>query len=200
MGHTQWHVCVRCVAERVSREELPECFAEGDMKLGVDKTMCGKMDAKRVPASTKLVGSYMDPGEEVSARVAAASKAYYMMKTVMRSDSGVSKRLKLRLCEGVVKPTLVLSLWPVPLKKAQRDRVDRTHRRHLRDLVGKYYKEDEPMVSCRDVYLETDTVPISVELVERRWTLLGHMLRLTADTDHTYQPSPHYVNCVLKYE
>ena len=25
-------------------------------------------------------------------------------------------------------------------------------------------------------------VPISVEIVERRWTLLGHMLRLPADT------------------
>ena len=100
----------------------------------------------------------------------------------MRPDSGASKRLKLRLYEGVVKPALVLSLWTVPLKKAQRDRVDRTHRRHLRDLVGKYYKEGEPVVTCRDVYLETNTVPISVELVERRWTLLGHVMRLPADT------------------
>ena len=114
--------------------------------------------------------------------MAAASKAYYRMKTVMRTDSGVSERLKLRLYEGVVKPTLMLSLWTVPLKKAQRDRVDRTHRRHLRDLVGKYYKEDEPMVTCRGVYLEASTVPASAELVERRWTLLGHMLRLPTDT------------------
>ena len=142
--------------------------------------------------STKFVGSYMDPGEEVSARVAAASKAYYRVKTVMRLDSRFSMRLKLRLYEGVVKPTLVLNLWTVPLKKAQRDCVDRTDRRHLRDLVGKY--------CSRNVYLETNTVPISVELVERRWTLLGHVLRLPADTDHTYQPPPHYVNCVLKYE
>jgi hypothetical protein len=124
----------------------------------------------------------MDPDEEVSARVAAANKAYYRMKVVMKMDSGVPERLKLRLYEGVVKPTLMFNLWTEPLKKAQRDRVDRTHRRHLRDLLGKYYKEDEPMVTCRDVYLETNTVPITVELAERRWTLLGHMLRLPADT------------------
>ena len=43
--------------------------------------------------------------------------------------------------ELVVKPALMFNLWTVPLKKAQRDRVDRTHRRHLRDLVGKYYKD-----------------------------------------------------------
>ena len=136
----------------------------------------------KVPVSTKFVGSYMDPSEEVNARVTAANKAFYKMKTIMRQESGVSKRLKLRLYEGTVKLTLMFSLWTVPLKKAQRDRVDRAHRRHLRDLMGKYYKKDEPMVTCRDVYLETDTVPISVELAERRWTLLGHMLWLPADT------------------
>ena len=119
----------------------------------------------KVPVSTKFVGSYMDPSEEVNARVTAANKAFYKMKTIMRQESGVSKRLKLRLYEGTVKLTLMFSLWTVPLKKAQRDRVDRAHRRHLRDLMGKYYKKDEPMVTCRDVYLETDTVPISVELV-----------------------------------
>ena len=106
----QRHVCVRCVAEKVARDELPECFAEGDMKLNVDKTTHGTMDARRVPASTKLVGSYMDPGEEVSARVAAASKAHYRVKGAVKMESGVSKRLKLRLYEGVVKPTLMLSL------------------------------------------------------------------------------------------
>ena len=39
------------------------------------------------------------------------------------------------------------------------------------------------MVACQDAYyLQTDMVPISVELAERRWTLLGHMLWLPADT------------------
>ena len=78
----------------------------------------------------------------------------------------------------------MFNLWTVDgtTEKAQRDRVDRTHRHHLRGLMGRYYKEDEPMVTCQEVYLETDTEPISVELAERRWTLLGHMLRLPADT------------------
>ena len=171
-----------CTAERVSREELPQCFAEGDMKLSVDKSTHGTLDAVRVPGGTKFVGSYLDPSEEVQARVTAASKAYYKLKTVMRQDSGVSKRLKMRLYGGIVKPTLMFSLWTVPLRKAERDRVDRTHRRHLRDLMGRHFKEDEPMVSCQEIYLEADTVPVSVELTERRWTLLGHMLRLPAET------------------
>ena len=150
-------MCVRCVAEKTSREELPESFAKGDMRLGVDKTTYGTLGAERVPGSTKFVGSYMSPGEEVSARNTAASKAYYKVKTAVRQESGASKRLRLRLYEGVVKPTLMFNLWTVPLKKAKRDRIDRAHRRHLRDLLGRYYKEGEPTVSCQEVCLETDT-------------------------------------------
>ena len=108
--HPEACECVRCVAaETVSRDR----FARGDMRLNLDKTTYGTLDAVTVPASTKFVGSYIDPGEEVQARVAAANRAYYQMKTVTREDTGVSKRLKLRLYEGVVKPTLMHNLWTV---------------------------------------------------------------------------------------
>ena len=170
--------CVRCTAERTSREEPPETFAWGDTKLNVDKSTHGTLGAVRVPANTKFVGSYLDPTEEVSERVTAASKAYYKVKTTVSQESGVAKKLKLRLYEGTVKPTLVFSLWTTPLKNAKRGRTDRAHRRHLRALMGRYYKEDEPVVPCEEIYLVTDTVPISVELTERRWTLLGHVLKL----------------------
>ena len=40
------------------------------------------------------------------------------MKKITSQENGVSKRLKLRLYEGIVKPTLMLNLWTVPLKKA----------------------------------------------------------------------------------
>ena len=61
----------------------------------------------RVPANTKFVGSYLDPSEDVSARVTTANKAYYKIKTTMSQESGVAKKLKLRLCDGTVKPTLL---------------------------------------------------------------------------------------------
>ena len=48
--------------------------------------------------------------------------------------------------------------------------------------MGHYYKEDEPMVTCQDKYTQTNSVPISVELTERQWTLLGHKLRLDPAT------------------
>ena len=56
------------------------------MRLSLDKTTYGTLDAVRVPASTKFVGSYVGPSEEVNARVTAANKAFYKMKTIMRQE------------------------------------------------------------------------------------------------------------------
>ena len=77
---------------------------------------------------------------------------------------------------------LMFNLWTIPARKEQRDRIDRTHRRQLRSVMGHYFKEDEPMVTCQEICTQTDSVSISVELTERRWTLLGHILRLAPDT------------------
>ena len=38
------------------------------------------------------------------------------------------------------------------------------------------------MVTCQDIYTQTDSVPVSVEIAERRWSLLGHILRLDPAT------------------
>ena len=47
-----------------------------------------------------------------------------------------------------------------PGRKEQRDRIDRTHRRQLRSVMGHYFKGDEPMVTCQEIYTQTDSVPI----------------------------------------
>ena len=144
--------------------------------------MTGELEATQVPEQLKFVGSYVDPDTEVQARITVANKAYYRVKAIMNKERGVGVKVKLRLYNSIVKPALMFNLWAIPLRKEQRDRIDRTHRRQLRSLMGYYYKEDEPMVTCQQIYTETDSIPISVELTERRWTLLGHILRLDQGT------------------
>ena len=38
------------------------------------------------------------------------------------------------------------------------------------------------MVTCQEIYTQTDSIPVSVEIAERRWSLLGHILRLESET------------------
>ena len=106
------------------------------MRLNTNKSKYGKISATSVPESFKFVGSYLDPNEEINARIMAANKAYYRMNTVMNSQSGVSTKLKVRLYNSIVKPVLMFNLWTIPARKEQRDRIDRTHRRQLRSVMG----------------------------------------------------------------
>ena len=153
------------------------------MRLNTNKSKYGEISATSIiPESFKFIGSYLDPNEEINARIMAANKAYYRMRPIMNSQSGVSTKLKVRLYNSIVKPVLMFNLWTIPARKGQRDRINRTHRRQLRSVMGHHFKEDETMVTCQEIYTQTDSVPISVELTERRWTLLGHILRLDPET------------------
>ena len=144
--------CNRCETERLNTIELPASFQYGQMRLNTNKSKYGEISATSVPESFKFVGSYLDPNEEINGRIMAVNKAYYRMNTVMNSQSGVSTKIKVRLYNSIAKPVQMFNLWTIPAKKEQRDRIDRTHRRQLRSVMGHYFKEDEPMVTCQEIY------------------------------------------------
>ena len=67
--------CSRCETERLNTIELPASFQYGQMRLNTNKSKYGEINATSVPESFKFVGSYLDPNEEINARIMAANKA-----------------------------------------------------------------------------------------------------------------------------
>ena len=52
------------------------------------------------------------------------------------------------------------------------------HRRQLRKVIGIQWRHK---ISNNKLYKITGTKPLSITIIERRWKLLGHILRLPAD-------------------
>jgi len=63
--------------------------------------------------------------------------------------------------------------------------------------MGYYYKEDEPMVTCQQIYIDTNSRPISVDLTRLRWTLLGHILRRSDQNIPAYRAMKQYFKLTL---
>ena len=63
--------------------------------------------------------------------------------------------------------------------RVELDKLDAAHRRHLRRILGVFYPEH---ISNEETCRRTETRPISIDVIEKRWTLLGHTLRLAKDT------------------
>ena len=168
--------CINCEVKRTNKE-LVISLEAGQMEVNKKKSVKGLLNKGKVIQKAKFVGGYTDTDKEISERVAASEKAFLGMIAIFKRNSGVTKQTKIRLYNAMVKPILMYNLWAVPFRKDHRERIDRTHRRQLRYLMGYYYKEDEPMVIYQQIYINTNSRPISVDLLRLRRTLLGHILR-----------------------
>ena len=69
------------------------------------------------------------------------------------------------------------------------DGLDSFHRSQLRRLIGIYYPRH---IGNRELYKQTNTEPISVEVLRLRWTALGHNLRLPKETPANRAMTQHF--------
>jgi len=69
------------------------------------------------------------------------------------------------------------------------DKLDSFHRSQLRRLLGIYYPRH---IGNRELYAQTNTEPISVEVLRLRWTALGHNLRLPKETPANRAMQQHF--------
>ena len=83
--------------------------------------------------------------------------------------------LKVRLYNAYIRPILLYNSGTWRLTKFWTDKLDATRRRHLRRIVQIVYSNH---ISNRALYIKCDSQPLSWDVRQARWNLLGHVLRL----------------------
>ena len=86
---------------------------------------------------------------------------------------------KIRLYETLVKSILLYNSCTWGLAKSDEDGLDSFHRRHLRIVVGIRWPHK---INTKNLYKLTQTRPLCIDIVERRWKMLGHTLRINSNT------------------
>ena len=100
--------------------------------------------------------------------------------TNMVSESvALSLETKMKLYNSCVQSRMLYNAGASVYTRVELDKLDAAHRRHLRRILGIFYPEH---ISNEETYRRTETRPISIDVIEKRWTLLGHTLRLAKDT------------------
>ena len=77
-----------------------------------------------------------------------------------------------------VVPVLTYSMGTWGLTKAELDRLDTYHRRHLRQVIGIHWPN---RISNAALYRRCRCHPISEDVKSARWRLFGHVLRMPLD-------------------
>ena len=162
----------------------PACLAEWSLTINASKTERSSVcrHADRVDEEwrmTRKLGSLLGEAEDVARRKQLANVAFRKLSTVWFRRSRISLPLRLRLYESFVVPVLIYNMGTWGLTKAELDRLDAYHRRHLRQIVGIHWPH---RISNTALYRRCRCHPISEDVKSARWRLFGHVLRMPRDT------------------
>ena len=91
-----------------------------------------------------------------------------------------AKKIKLndriKIYKSIIKSVLTYNYATWGLTKAQTEELDRAHRKKLRKVTR------NPFMKNKRLYEITKETPLSEQMRQARWRLLGHILRLDRNT------------------
>jgi len=123
---------------------------------------------------TKKLGTLLGDPEEVTRRRILASSALNKATALWRG-SRVAERRRIHIYNTCVKPILTYNMGTWALTQAESEKLDAFHRTQLRRVINIRYPD---RISNESLYKRTGTKPISEEMYDARWRLLGHTLRM----------------------
>ncbi|XP_071948710.1 uncharacterized protein [Antedon mediterranea] len=91
----------------------------------------------------------------------------------LRKDK-IKLKIRIKLYNSLVKSILLYNSETWGLTKEEAHKLDTFHRQQLRKIIGIRFPD---RISNINLYRRTGTKPISLEIVDARWRLLGHLLR-----------------------
>ena len=107
------------------------------------------------------------------------TKCIKKLNNVWKYRKAIRKHILLNAYKAIVESVLLYNCGTWALDQSDADKIDAFQRKLLRQIVGyKWYDR----VTNEDLYAEVDIMPASIQVIDARWRLFGHTLRLDANT------------------
>lgn len=129
--------------------------------------------------SLRVLGSLLDDDEDAKNRMRLAAMAFKQHTKLWMRRHLLSLSTRIRIYKAYVLPTLIYNIGALALSQKTADKLDAFHKRQLRHVMGIFWPDQ---ISSVELYKRTNSVPISRLMKERRWSLIGHILRLPRET------------------
>ena len=145
------------------------------LKVNVDKTehTSVRKDSEDWK-TTKKVGSLLGSREDIEHRKHLSKIAFNKLANIWNSGNKTKQKTKIKLYNSLVKSVLLYNCGTWALTKTDEDRLDSFHRKQLRNVLGIHYPTK---ISNASLYKKCREAPLSMQVLEARWRLFGHVLR-----------------------
>ena len=98
----------------------------------------------------------------------------------------------MKLYRALVKSILLYNCGTWALTKTQVEKLNAFHRQQLRRLLNIKYPT---IITNKTLYSETNERPISLDILEHRWRLFGHILRRDPEIPANQSMEAYFVRC-----
>ena len=138
----------------------------------------GKVQEEKWRNVIKL-GSKLGDKEDIKRRKELATIAMKNNENLWKSKWKASMKKRLELYDLLVKSILLYNCGTWGMTKTEAKKLDSFHRKQLRRIVGIKWPQ---IISNESLYKKTGAEQASKTVMRRRWKLLGHILRLPAES------------------
>ena len=128
----------------------------------------------------KILGSRLCSSSDITARCIMGNSAFRSFWKLWIRGSKIPLAKKLQLYNATCVSLMVYNCnsWAAP--KAAMEKLDVCHRKHLRKITGHQWPNS--LISNKALYKKCNTIPLSTKVVQLRWSMFGHVLRMAEDT------------------
>ena len=169
--------------KNVIEQKAPSILAKGNLIVNKSKTehTILKRESKLNEKwrNTKKLGSLLGDEEDIKRRKQLANIALQDMNKIWKRKKYTPMKKRIQLYESLVKSILTYNCSTWGLTKTSEKNLDSFHRKQLRKILNIRWPHT---INCKKLYLKTNTKPLSIEITERRWKMLGHVLRMDKDS------------------
>ena len=160
---------------KIDIEKIKIILQSHDLHVNVEKTditVLAKEESNW--KTTKKVGSLIGDTEDVQRRKLLASIALNKLKNIWIRNDRIKTKTKIKLYKSLVKSVLIYNCGTWALTRAEEDKLDAFHRKQLRVMLDIHYPT---IITNKSLYKKCEEIPLSLQILETRWRLFGHILR-----------------------
>ncbi len=164
--------------KQTTYKKAKEILTEHNLLINDDKTenTVVKRERKVEDEAWRNViklGSKLGDKEDIKRRKELATIA--MNNDIWRKKKLTKLTTRIKLYETLVQSILLYNAGTWGMSKTDEKNIDSFHRKQLRQVLGIKWPHK---IKNEKLYEKTKTQPLSKTITERRWKLLGHIMRL----------------------
>lgn len=168
---------------------LPTFFGPWKLLVNPRKTEWHTIN-KGSNSSIPKLGSNVRTDLDIKSKFIKATIAFKKLYSLWFRPHLTREQLRIRLYNAFIPPILRYNLHTTGLTRLQMDSMDTFHRKQLRIICRIFYPNH---ISNKDLYHRCKTAPISIMIIEQRWKLFGHILRLPRTSPPQLSMQQYYI-------